>query len=147
MISLVLVVSLGILATMSPALILSPSETTIFAPTGKRYLATALVPGILTVLPFSSLMETRVRKLAPLYSTITFLERPVTSSTCSCIVFPSNMSPYFTVPSTSASIGMEKGSHSASRSPVFTMLPFLTLRWAPYGTGYFPRLLACSSRT
>ncbi len=35
-ISLVLVVSLGILTIISPASTISPSETKIFAPTGKR---------------------------------------------------------------------------------------------------------------
>ena len=36
-------------------------------------------------------------------------ERPVTSSSCSCIVTPSTMSPYFTMPPTSVRIGIANG--------------------------------------
>src|SRR5262245_17771253 len=47
----------------------------------------------------------------------TLRERPVTSSSCSCMVTPSMMSPYFTTPGTSVTIGIENGSHSESSLP------------------------------
>ena len=61
---------------------------------------TASESPILMVLPCSSLMETRGRISVSLslYSTMTFRDRPVTSSTCSFMVRPSMTSPNFTFP-------------------------------------------------
>ena len=72
----------------------------------------AFEPGIFLVLPCSSLIEMRGRVSASFDSMMTLRERPVTSSSCSCIVTPSMMSPYFTTPPTSVRIGIENGSHS-----------------------------------
>ena len=55
-------------------------------------------PGSFTVLPSASLIEMRGRVSASFDSMMTLRDRPVTSSSCSCIVTPSMMSPYFTMP-------------------------------------------------
>jgi len=63
------------------------------------------VPGILRVLPLSSLMDTRGLASGSLDSMSTLVENPVTSSSCSCMVTPSTMSPNFTRPDTSVRMG------------------------------------------
>jgi len=62
---------------------------------------------------------------------MTLRDRPVTSSSCSCMVTPSMTSPYFTTPPTSVTIGMAKGSHSDSIWPGATRVPCLTRSLAP----------------
>ena len=52
--------------------------------------------GSLTVLPSASFSVMRGRLSASLDSMIVLRDRPVTSSSDSCIVTPSTMSPYFT---------------------------------------------------
>ena len=75
--------------------------------------------------------ETRGRVSASFDSMITLRDRPVTSSSCSCMVTPSMTSPYFTVPPTSVRIGTEKGSHSESIVLGPTLSPFFTCTLAP----------------
>ena len=60
--SFVFVVSRGIFDTMSPAWMSSPSFTTMWAPMGSMYRAGLAVPGMMMVLPLSSLMEMRGRR-------------------------------------------------------------------------------------
>ena len=113
--SLVLVVSRGIFAMMSPA-----STAVAFADVDvradrqevARLLRRARHLLGLAVLVLDRDARTQCRR--PCDSMMTLRDRPVTSSSCSCIVTPSMMSPNFTMPPTSVRIGIENGSHSAS---------------------------------
>src|SRR3972149_2419458 len=90
--SLVFVVSRGILAMMSPANTGDSLTTSRWAPTGIRFWA--------TVVSLSSLMDTRGWSLPSASSMITFRASPVTSSNSSRTVTPSTMSRYTSFPDT-----------------------------------------------
>ncbi len=82
--SLVLAVSRGILASTSPAETACPSSTIRCAPEGSRYLRTTL--------PFASRTSMRGCFFSSGDSMMTSADMPVFSSTCSCTVWPSSTS-------------------------------------------------------
>ena len=94
--SLVFVVSRGILASTSPASTDSPSCTIRCACDGMWYLR--------TVLPVLSLISSVGCFFSSGESTMMKRERPVTSSTSSCTVMPSRMSLNLTLPRSSVRI-------------------------------------------
>ena len=93
--SLVLVVSRGILAMTSPASIEVALVDVDVGADRQEVARLGREPGSL-VLPSASLSVMRGRRSASFDSMTTLRDRPVTSSSCSCMVTPSTMSPYFT---------------------------------------------------
>src|SRR5512143_1245759 len=81
----------------------------------------------------------RGRLSRSLQSMTTRVDRPVRSSTRSSMVTPSRMSPNFTVPGTSVSIGTVYGSHSAISWPALTGSRSRTFSLAPYTIEYRSR--------
>ena len=125
--SLVFVVSRGILAMTSPAsIVVAVGDVDVRADRQEVARLAASSPGSFLVLPVLVLdRDARAACRRPCDSMMTLRERPVTSSSCSSIVTPSTMSPYFTTPPTSVRIGIANGSHSASSLAGSTCLPSL----------------------
>ena len=139
----------GIRAMMSPALIASPLVTFRVEYTGNRYSAIFLPPREITsplastnVIAGFSAFFVFVFQLITLRETI-----PVMESTSSWNDTFSTKSQKFTIPSVSAMIVLEYGSHSATLAPLSTVSPSFTISMDAYGRAWLNNSWPPSSTT